>query len=198
MRIVISTGCGFGISLEAAKFMAERGNKQAIAELADFNEKKEWYGYGYSRSFSERYDRQDPDLIAAILQLKDKANGENCHLHIIELPEGIDWEICEYDGNEWIAEKHRKWTEEDVINLNLTDRIELDSENLDTDGLGLGSGKSRDELIQEYSPVGWECPRCRKVNAPYIRECDCPAPYTISTSTGTGEFTIMPDGSIRK
>lgn len=26
---------------------------------------------------------------------------------------------------------------------------------------------------------GWECPRCRKINAPSVTSCDCPAhPYT--------------------
>ena len=30
-------------------------------------------------------------------------------LKIIEIPDDVDWIIEEYDGNEWVAEKHRTW-----------------------------------------------------------------------------------------
>jgi len=30
-------------------------------------------------------------------------------LRIIEIPDGVEWQIEEYDGDEWIAEKHRTW-----------------------------------------------------------------------------------------
>jgi hypothetical protein len=28
---------------------------------------------------------------------------------VVEIPDGTDYEISEYDGNEHIAEKHRTW-----------------------------------------------------------------------------------------
>jgi hypothetical protein len=27
----------------------------------------------------------------------------------VEIPDNVEWEIMEYDGTEYIAEKHRKW-----------------------------------------------------------------------------------------
>jgi hypothetical protein len=38
------------------------------------------------------------------------ANGMYSKLKIVEIPGDVDWEIGEYDGNEWVAEKHRTWS----------------------------------------------------------------------------------------
>lgn len=54
-------------------------------------------------------DRSDPMLIQIIEELGDKANSKYAKLEIVEVPDGIDWEIEEYDGLEHIAEKHRTW-----------------------------------------------------------------------------------------
>lgn len=35
--------------------------------------------------------------------------GDNCKLKVVEIPDGIEYTIEEYDGVEWIAEKHRTW-----------------------------------------------------------------------------------------
>ena len=35
---------------------------------------------------------------------------EKNNLEIVEIPDGIAYEIEEYDGQEWIAEKHRRWS----------------------------------------------------------------------------------------
>ena len=29
---------------------------------------------------------------------------------IVEIPDGVQWEITEYDGKECIKEKHRSWS----------------------------------------------------------------------------------------
>jgi hypothetical protein len=39
----------------------------------------------------------------------EKASGRFACLKVIEIPEDVDWYIEEYDGNEWVAEKHRTW-----------------------------------------------------------------------------------------
>lgn len=54
-------------------------------------------------------DRDDPDLIRVVEELGDEANGQFAALHITEIPEGIEWEIGEYDGQEWVEEKHERW-----------------------------------------------------------------------------------------
>lgn len=53
--------------------------------------------------------RDDLDLIAVIEELGESANGQCASLRIVEIPDGVDWEIDEYDGYEHVAEKHRTW-----------------------------------------------------------------------------------------
>ena len=62
----------------------------------------------YGPEISEE-DRAHPDLIAVVEELGDKASGRWSRLKIIEIPADVDWVIEEYDGYEWIAEKHREW-----------------------------------------------------------------------------------------
>lgn len=58
-----------------------------------------------------RINRTDPRLIKAIEELgADAVSDEYAVLKILEIPDGVEWDIEEYDGAEWIAEKHRKWT----------------------------------------------------------------------------------------
>lgn len=124
MKVVINK-CygGFSISLEAARFMAERGNKSAVIEVAEYDQKVadpssqnaherrfgvRFYGYGYTEN-CEGYDRADPALVEAVETLGDAANGEHAKLRVIEIPDGTTYEIDDYDGMERIAETHRTW-----------------------------------------------------------------------------------------
>jgi len=60
--------------------------------------------------FSERdIKRTDPALIQLVEELGEKADGRCASLKVIEIPDGIEYEIEEYDGNETVAEKHRTW-----------------------------------------------------------------------------------------
>lgn len=54
-------------------------------------------------------DRSDPLLIRVVEELGKDANGAYAELRIVEIPDGIEWEIDEYDGTEMIREKHRTW-----------------------------------------------------------------------------------------
>ena len=55
-------------------------------------------------------DRTHPLLIECIETLGKEAFGACAKISIAEIPDGVDWEIVEYDGNEHIAEKHRTWS----------------------------------------------------------------------------------------
>lgn len=55
-------------------------------------------------------ERTDPLLIECVETLGDDANGMCAELKIIEIPDGIDYEITEYDGLESIKERHRSWS----------------------------------------------------------------------------------------
>lgn len=57
--------------------------------------------------------RDDPTLIDIIEKIGlEKAGGGFAKLQIIEIPEDVaedGWIIQDYDGVEWVAEKHRTW-----------------------------------------------------------------------------------------
>lgn len=54
-------------------------------------------------------NRTDPDLIRVVKELGDAASGKYAKLKVIEIPDGVEWEIDEYDGMETVREKHRSW-----------------------------------------------------------------------------------------
>lgn len=89
MKIVINA-CygGFSLSKKAYELLGE-----------------EWDGYGYK--FND--DRDNPKIVEVVEKLGKKANGYCADLKVVEIPDGIEYEIDEYDGLEHIAEKHRTW-----------------------------------------------------------------------------------------
>lgn len=54
-------------------------------------------------------NRAHPELLRVIEEMGDAANGPCAELAIVEIPDGTEWQIEEYDGREWIAETHRTW-----------------------------------------------------------------------------------------
>jgi hypothetical protein len=53
--------------------------------------------------------RDDSTLVAIVEQLEHEANGRFARLKVVEIPGDVEWTVQEYDGAEWIAEKHRTW-----------------------------------------------------------------------------------------
>ena len=80
---------GFGLSEKAFDLYKEKANND-ITYVHDI-------------------DRADPILIEVIELLGDEANTRFSKLKITEIPDGVEWEIAEYDGYEHVAEKHRTW-----------------------------------------------------------------------------------------
>lgn len=92
---------GFSLSSEAKKMYRERTKDSTQPP-------KGWY-------IDTDVARDDPDLIATIEQLGRKASsGRFANLKIITIPDGVDWEVKDYDGVEWVAEKHRTWCGSDT------------------------------------------------------------------------------------
>ena len=114
MKIVINK-CygGFGLSEEAVLLYAKKKGLNLIIERNKglklnhyyLNEKKD------GNYFSERdIQRNDLILIEVVNELGEKADGFCSELKIVEIPDDVEWIIEEYDGKEWIAEDHRRWS----------------------------------------------------------------------------------------
>lgn len=136
MKIVINK-CygGYGLSPKALKELAKRKGKKCYFFKWEYNS-KEYIPWKESDKYSliifafddpnpkpndngwfqlhsimsDTYQRTDKDLIAVVEKLGKEANGDYSELEVVEIPDGIDYEIEEYDGQEWVAEKHRRWS----------------------------------------------------------------------------------------
>lgn len=54
-------------------------------------------------------ERDDPVLVQVVKELGSEANDRYSDLKIVSVPADVEWEIEEYDGDEWVAERHRTW-----------------------------------------------------------------------------------------
>jgi hypothetical protein len=91
MKVVINT-CygGFGLSDDAfTRYKNESGNTEIS-----------YYGI----------PRNDPILVSIVEELGEDSWGRWASLKIVDIPDGIEWDIEEYDGSEWVAETHRTWS----------------------------------------------------------------------------------------
>lgn len=78
-------------------------------DLTD-EEKKTYNKTWREQNFSDReIFRGDTALIQVVEELGTDANGRYSELKIVEIPDDVEWQIAEYDGLEWVAEKHRTW-----------------------------------------------------------------------------------------
>jgi hypothetical protein len=98
-----------------------------IQDIAELTEKKNVFSLGASNTdlgdkvekipddnyFYESWcgdeNRADPDLIEVIERLGEKANGFCASLAIKEIPDGAQFEITEYDGNEDVVPPRMSW-----------------------------------------------------------------------------------------
>lgn len=56
-----------------------------------------------------RNNRTHPLLIQILEEMGETASGKYGSLKVVEIPDGIEWEIEENNGNEWVSEKHQTW-----------------------------------------------------------------------------------------
>ena len=138
MTLVVINKCygGFGLSHEAVMKYAKRKKMRLYAfingrkedGMLDFDK---WIPYDgktdtllvhYAKKpiksskgldasyFSLReISRDDPDLVAVVKEMGNKANGQCAKLGIVKIPDDVKWEISEYDGMENVSEAHRNW-----------------------------------------------------------------------------------------
>lgn len=65
--------------------------------------------YGEITVYPRDIRRDDPLLVRVVEEMGEKANGRCAELTVVEIPDGVDWEVSEYDGMERVEEKHRSW-----------------------------------------------------------------------------------------
>lgn len=91
MKVVINS-ChgGFGLSAEG---------KELYLKLTgtEFDE------------YAPECNRAEPELVQVVETLGEGADDRYAQLKVVEIPDNVDWDIQEYDGLEWVAEKHRTW-----------------------------------------------------------------------------------------
>lgn len=92
MKVVINS-CygGFSLSKEAYEFLGLPWDDSGLA-------------------FDEDSKRADLKLVECVEKLGNKADGNGAQLKVVEIPDGTDFCIEEYDGREWVAEQHRTWS----------------------------------------------------------------------------------------
>lgn len=114
MKIVINK-CygGFSLSTNALQSYA---HAKGLDLRADELLAGEMFYFWTDEDGHERSDRDivrdDPTLVEVVESYYAQGldpSGDHAKLHVIEIPDDVDWEIAEYDGMEWVAEKHRTW-----------------------------------------------------------------------------------------
>jgi hypothetical protein len=60
--------------------------------------------------YNHNIPRDDEHLIAVVELMGSAAAGGCSELKIVDVPDDVNWCIEEYDGKEWVAERHRTWS----------------------------------------------------------------------------------------
>ena len=131
MKLVVNR-CfgGFGLSPEAIKQLAEMKGREChlfhkrggayvpwtpedgegayafdVPNPNDFDKDVLWDNH----YISPDPERDDPHLVQVVELMGDKASGCSAKLEVVEIPDDVEWEIMEYDGQETIYDVHRVW-----------------------------------------------------------------------------------------
>ena len=61
--------------------------------------------------------RTDPNLVAVVEELGDEASGFGARLVVVDVPDGVDWVIDEFDGNEQVRSREETATRNNPARL---------------------------------------------------------------------------------
>lgn len=101
-KIIINT-CygGFGFSQELLRKFQELHPE--LVRVYEYDDESEL-------DYQNVNPRIHPTLIRLVEEFGKSAGSDYSKLKIVEIPDDVEWFIQEYDGIEWVAEKHRTWS----------------------------------------------------------------------------------------
>lgn len=125
-KVVINT-CfgGFGLSPKALRWLWEHGVKEIGTPVEEYfkNDKaalkraltaKE--GMFTTLSADKKFalygsdlKRDNPLLVRVVEEMGKDSYGDYAELSVVDVPDGVEWGIHEYDGSEHVEEAHRTW-----------------------------------------------------------------------------------------
>lgn len=131
MKIILNK-CygGFDVSDEAYELYAEKKGLTLYRYWDDYKNEKMHKGLGnityyFTKDFGDSVEndkidwsthlyldtghRDDPILIEVVEELGKKASGSYGNLVVVEIPDGMDYVIDDYDGVETLHENVRGW-----------------------------------------------------------------------------------------
>lgn len=128
MQVVINSCCGgFNLSQKALKWLYKKQSLaisvKSIAEYFPNEKSKKEIDYhvelcellltnGCVVGFDSYNDslRSHPDVVSAVKTLGAEANAKTAELRIVDIPDGTQYYIDEYRGQESIHQLHQTWS----------------------------------------------------------------------------------------
>ena len=111
-KIVINDSYGeFVVSHKAWLRLRELGQPDALQEVdfAEHRQSQDGPPEATRNRFGSRIPRDDARLVQVVEELGAEADGHGANLKIVEIPQGVEWMIENYEGRERISEAHRSW-----------------------------------------------------------------------------------------
>ena len=111
--VINSVHGGFGLSQVAQIAYLEQAGIPYVTKPRNDRHNTERYGPVIVVNGNQWHDRDisrdDPVLISVVKELGKASWGDHARLKIVRVPADIDWQIEDYDGSEWVSERHRTW-----------------------------------------------------------------------------------------
>jgi hypothetical protein len=96
-------------------WLLPEGERVELKEGETFYEMSMEDRRAYNAAYSEQtiscrdIERNDPHLVQLVEENSELYSGRCAELAVVEIPDGVNYEIEEYDGREHVAETHRTW-----------------------------------------------------------------------------------------